>query len=77
MMSRRQEQIETIGFLLDFWLDAPDLRLGQLWENLFGCGIHGGPKCVFYMTDEMLRDKIEVFKKICSLTSPRGDSYSK
>ena len=76
-MSRQQEQAEIIGLLLDFWLTAPELRLGQLWENIFGCGIHGGPKCVFHISDEKLRDRIEVFKKLCTLTNPRGDSYSK
>lgn len=70
-MSREQEQSEIIDLLRDYWLALPELRLGQLWENIFGCGcrvIDGRTTCIFYLFDESMRDKIrdriEVSKKL-------------
>lgn len=70
-MSRQQEQIETIAQLLNLWLSAPDLRLGQLLENIFGCNPltpTEQTRCIFYTNDENIREKMKVFEEICKPT---------
>ncbi len=69
-MDRQQDQIEIVSMILDVWLSSPELRLGQLLENVFGCDEQGreNSTCIFGTQDENLREKLKVFKELCTRT---------
>ena len=65
---RVMEIIEISGRLLDAWLDAPELRLGQLMENLTKHNPNSQTPseesgCVFGTLDEVWLERLGEWRK--------------
>jgi len=58
-LTRSKERIPLIlERLRKIWIRFPDLRLGQLIENVFSCM---SSSCIYYLEDDELLDEMEEF----------------
>lgn len=65
-MDRREEQILGVMWALTTaWLENPELRLGQLLENITGSALLDTSHiCIFYLSDEALVEKLQEFRDV-------------
>ena len=76
-MSDRESQIlKAVSLLMDAWLDAPELRLGQLLENVAGTGpyLDTSHICIFYLSDADLMMKLQEFRDNAALRNTNTPS---
>lgn len=55
--------------LRETWTRYPELRFGQLLENIFGCERYGD-RCIFYVDDE---PAIHALESTRDFGFPKGD----
>ena len=59
-----------LDLLEEVWILYPDMRLGQLIENIYGCQ-RNDPNCIFNREDDEIEEMLKEFLKTRKFTRGR------